>query len=167
MPILKPIDENFICVVDPQTPDQLLSYVLGVFSDMLYIETDNNGSQLRPKHDQFFAVNRLLAFGPVQNTDSARTNNKYSRMSYDCLLTIAKPSDARQEVENTELTNVGQFDEITKQFLGLDFVNTFKSYFSCCGQTITAPRITPVWNVNTFMLATNYTGVEITFTLTI
>lgn len=167
MPILKPRDETYVCVVNPQTPDDLFAYVLGVFNDMLYIETDNNGSQLRPAADKFFAVNRLIAFGPVQITDSSRTANKYSRMSYDCLLTIAKPSDARQEVENTELTNQGQFDEITSQFLGLDFSNTFRKYFSCCGQDITAPRIRPVWNVNTYVPATNYTGVEITFTLTI
>jgi hypothetical protein len=167
MPILKPIDETYNCVVNPQTPDDLLKYVLGTFNDMLYIETDNNGSQLQPQADKFFAVNRLLAFGPVQTTDSSRTANKYSRMSYDCLLTIAKPSDARQEIENTELTNVGQFDAITSQFLGIDFPNTFRKYFTCCGQEITAPRIRPVWNVNTYMLGTNYTGVEITFTLTI
>src|SRR6187431_3328128 len=116
MAILKPKDETYSCVVNPQTPDDLFAYVLGAFNDMLYIETDNNGSQLRPVPDQFFAVNRLLAFGPVQTTDSSRVANKYSRMSYDCLLTIAKPSDARKEVENTELTNVGQFDEIIKPF---------------------------------------------------
>jgi len=167
MPILKPIDETFVCVANPQTPDAIFKYVLGEFSNLLYIETDNMGSQLRPKPDQFFAVNRLLAFGPVQTSDNSRTNNKYSSASFDCLLTIAKPSDARQEIENTELTNVGQFDEITSQFLKLDFINTLRSYFACCGQTITAPRIRPVWNVNTYMPAVNYTGVEITFTLTI
>lgn len=167
MPILKPIDETYICVVNPQTPDQLFAYIFGVFNDMLYVETDNNGSQLRPAADKFFAVNRLLAFGPVQTTDSSRTTNKYSRMTYDCLLTIAKPSDARQEVENTELTNQGQFDEITSQFLALAFSNTFRKYFTCCGQDVAALRIRPVWNVNTYMLGTNYTGVEITFTLTI
>lgn len=167
MPILKPIDETFTCVADPRTPDDILKYILGVFNDMLYIETDNNGSQLRPVATSFFAVNRLIAFGPVQIVDSSRTANRYSRMSYDCLLTIAKPSDPRQEVENTELTNIGQFDEITTQFLGLDFSNTFRAYFECCNLSITAPRIRPVWNVNTYMPATNYTGVEITFTLTI
>ena len=167
MPILKPIDQDFICVVDPKTPDDLFKYVLSEFNDMLYLETDNNGSQIRPQADKFFAVNRLVAFGPVQTVDSSRTANKYSRMTYDCLLTIAKPSDARQEVENTELTNQGQFDEITKLFLALEFSNTFKKYFSCCGQEITAIRIRTVWNVNTYVLATNYTGVEITFTLVI
>lgn len=164
--ILKPIDNTFVCVVDPLTPDAILKYVLGIFNDMLYIETDNNGSQVRPISNKFFAVNRLLNFGPVQNVDSNRTNNKYSRMSYDCLLTIAKPSDAGQEIENTEITQEGQFDEITSQFLTLEFINILKSYFSCCGQNITAPRIKPVWNVNTYMPAVNYSGVEITFTLT-
>lgn len=167
MPILKPIDLTFVCVANPETPDDILKYVLGVFNDLLFIETDNAGSQLRPAPDKFFAVNRLLAFGPVQLADNARTALKYSQMSYDCLLTIAKPSLANQEIENTEITRVGQFDEITSQFLKLEFINTFKSYFSCCGQTISPPRIRPVWNVNTYMPATNYTGVEITFTLTI
>jgi hypothetical protein len=166
MPILKPIDENYLCVVDPQTPDDIFKYVFGVFNDLLFIETDNAGSQLRPVFDKFFAVNRLLAFGPILNANN-QTANKYRQMSYNCLLTIAKPSDAGQEVENTELSRVGQFDEITSQFLTLDFANTFKKYFTCCGQEIENLRIRPVWNVNTYMLATNYTGVEITFTLTI
>lgn len=166
MSILKPIDGTFVCPLNVQTPDDIFKYVLGVFNDMLFIETDNNGSQLRPIATKFFAVNRLLAFGPLSSANSL-TANKYSRMSYDCLLTIAKPSDASQEVENTEQTNVGQFDEITSQFLTLDFINYFGSYFKCCGYEITAPRIRPVWNVNTYMPATNYSGVEITFTLTI
>jgi hypothetical protein len=165
--ILKPIDNNYVCVVDPQTPDDIFKYVFGVFNDLLFIETDNAGSQLQPVFDKFFAVNRLLAFGPVANTSNL-TANKYSRMSYDCLLTIAKPSDARQEIENTtQINDEGQFDEITSQFLTLDFANTFKKYFSCCGFEITAPRIRPVWNVNTYMPAVNYSGVEITFTLTV
>lgn len=167
MPILKPIDQTFVCVTNPETPDDILKYVLGVFNDLLFIETDNAGSQLRPVANKFFAVNRLLAFGPVQLSSNTRTANRYSQMSYDCLLTIAKPSDASQEVESTEITRVGQFDEITTEFLKLEFINTFKSYFSCCDQMISPPRIRPVWNVNTYMPATNYSGVEITFTLTI
>jgi len=164
--ILKPIDETFVCPINPQTPDDIFKYVFGEFNDLLFIETDNAGSQLQPVFDKFFAVNRLIAFGPVANANSV-TANKYSQMSYDCLLTIAKPSNAGQEIENTEQTNEGQFDEITSQFLTLAFINAFKKYFSCCGHEITAPRVRPVWNVNTYMPATNYTGVEITFTLTI
>lgn len=165
MQILKPIDETFVCVNEPETPDDIFKYVFGVFNDMLFIETDNAGSQIRPKAGLYFAINRLLAFGPVQT--SSLSNLRYSRMTYDCLLTIAKPSDAGQEVENTELTNEGQFDAITKEFLTLAFANTFKSYFGCCGHEITAFRIRPVWNVNTYAPATNYTGVEINFTLTL
>lgn len=165
MPILKPIDHTFNCVVDPQTPDDIFKYILGGFNDLLYIETDNAGSQIRPVATKFFAVNRLITFGPVQTVDTSRVNAKYSQMSYDCLLTIAKPSDARQEVET--ISAPGQFDEITKEFLTKEFINIFRSYFACCGQTITALRIRPVWNVNTYVPATNYTGVEITFTLTI
>lgn len=167
MAILKPVDGTYICVADPKTPDELLAYILGEFNDMLYIETDNNGSQLRPSFDKFFAVNRLLAFGPVDIDSRAKTLNRYKQMSYDCLLTIAKPTNAGQEIENTELTNVGQFGEITKEFITLEFANIFRSYFSCCGQDMAAPRIRPVWNVNTYMPAVNYSGVEITFTLTI
>ena len=167
MPILKPIDGTFACVVNPQTPDDIFKYIFGVFNDMLFLETDNAGSQVRPVPTKFFAINRLLAFDPQEISSANNTRVRYSRMSYDCLLTIAKPSDAGQEVENTELTNQGQFDEITKEFLTLQFANTFKSYFSCCDQTLTGFRIRPVWNVNTYAPATNYTGIEINFTLTI
>lgn len=163
--ILKPIDGTFACVNEPETPDDIFKCVFGVFNDMLFLETDNAGSQVRPVPNKFFAINRLLAFGPAVVSNQA--NLKYSRMSYDCLLTIAKPSNASQEVENTELTNEGQFDAITKEFLTLQFSNTFKSYFGCCGHEITGFRIRPVWNVNTYAPAVNYSGVEINFTLTI
>lgn len=162
MPILKPIDETFVCVSNPTTPDDILNYVLGVFNGIAYVETDNNGAYLQNiAYNEFFAVNRLLFFGPV----ASGANNRYSGMTYDCLLTIARPSDPRQEVETIDVP--GQFDEITKEFLTLDFINAFKSYFSCCGQSIANPRIKPVWNVNTYVPAINYSGVEITFTLTI
>ena len=161
MPILKPIDGNYVCVVNPLSPDDVFKYVLGAFNDILYIETDNAGAQLRPVDGKYFAVNRLIAFGPVEHL----SNNKYSSMAYDCLLTIATPSNASLEVETVDVP--GQFDTITKEFLTLDFINIFKSYFSCCDMRVTAPRIRPVWNVGTYAPAVNYSGVEITFTLTI
>lgn len=160
MPILKPIDGTFTCVT-AGTPDTQLANIFG-FNDLLYIETDIAGSQLQDLNpDMFFAVNRVLAYGPVANN----SRNKYAQMKYDCLLTIAKPSDARQEVETVDVP--GQFDEITKELLTLDFINTFKSYFTCCDYLVEAIRCRPVWNVNTMVPAVNYTGVEINFSVTL
>jgi hypothetical protein len=160
MPILKSLDETFVCAV-ATTPDDVLANIFG-FNDLLYVETDVAGSQLQNLNPTlFFAVNRVLTYGPVVNN----SRNRYAQMKYDCMLTIARPSDARQEVETLDVP--GQFDEITKELLTLDFINTFKSYFSCCDHLIEAIRCRPVWNVNTVVPAVNYSGVEITFSVTI
>lgn len=160
MPILKPIDGTFICAL-AKTPDEVLSGFFA-YNNLLYVETDVAGSQLQPANGLYFGVNRVLAYGPVVNN----SRNRYAQMSYDCMLTIATPSDARQEIETVDIIP-GQFDLITKELLTLDFINTFKSYFTCCDYLIEAIRCRPVWNVNTMMTATNYTGVEINFTVTI
>lgn len=158
--ILKPIDETFSCVL-ATTPDEVLANIF-TFNNLLYVETDLAGSQLQPANGLYFGVNRVLAYGPVANN----SRNRYAQMQYDCMLTIATPSDARQEIETVD-TNTGQFDLITKELLTLDFINTFKSYFTCCDYLIGVIRCHPVWNVNTMMPATNYTGVEINFSVTI
>ena len=158
--ILKPIDGTFSCVL-ATTPDEVLANIF-TFNDLLYVETDVAGSQLQPAEGLWFGVNRVLAYGPIANN----SRNRYAQMSYDCMLTIATPSDARQEVETVD-TKAGQFEQITKELLTLDFINTFKSYFTCCDYLIENIRCRPVWNVNTMMPATNYTGVEINFTVTI
>ena len=158
--ILKPIDGTFICAL-AKTPDEVLSGFF-TFNNLLYVETDVAGSQLQPANGLYFGVNRVIAYGPVANN----SRNRYAQMQYDCMLTIATPSDARQEIETVDIIP-GQFDLITKELLTLDFINTFKSYFTCCDYLIEAIRCRPVWNVNTMLPATNYTGVEINFTVTL
>ena len=158
--ILKPIDGTFICAI-AKTPDEVLAGFFA-YNDLLYVDTDVAGSQLQPANGLYFGVNRVLAYGPL----ATNSRNKYAQMSYDCMLTIATPSDARQEIETVDIIP-GQFDLITKELLTLDFINTFKSYFTCCDYLIEAIRCRPVWNVNTMMPATNYTGVEINFTVTL
>jgi len=160
VPILKPIDETFTCVV-ATTPDNVLANIFN-FNDLLYIETDIAGSQLQNLDPySFFAVNRVLTFGPVVNN----SRNKYAQMRYDCLLTIAKPINADLEVETVNVE--GQFDTITKELLTLEFINTFKSYFTCCDYLIETIRLRPIFNSNVATPAVNHTGVEITFSVTI
>ena len=158
--ILKPIDGTFICAL-AKTPGAVLAGFFA-YNNLLYVETDVAGSQLQPANGLYFGVNRVLAYGPVVNN----SRNRYAQMQYDCMLTIATPSDARQEIETVDIIP-GQFDLITKELLTLEFINTFKSYFTCCDYLIEAIRCRPVWNVNAMMPATNYTGVEINFTVTI
>lgn len=160
MPILKPIDETFVCS-NASTPDGVLANIFD-FNELLYIETDIAGSQLEDLDPySFFAVNRVLNFAPVVNN----SRNKYAQMRYDCLLTIAKPINPDLEVETVNIA--GQFDTITKEVLTLDFINTFKSYFTCCEYLIENIRCTPIWNSNRAVPAINHTGVEINFTVTI
>jgi len=106
--ILKPIDETFACVL-ATTPDEVLANIF-TFNDLLYVETDVAGSQLQPASGLYFGVNMVLAYSPIANN----SRNRYAQMSYDCMLTIATPSDARQEVETVD-TKAGQFDQITKE----------------------------------------------------
>lgn len=160
MSILKPIDDNYVCAV-AYTPADILR-AISVFNGLVYVETDSKGSQLRDLSPyDFFMVNRVLSFGPVQQTSS----NKYSRMRYECLLTIAQPINPDLEVETVNVP--GQFDEITAQFLTLEFTNLFRAYFNCCGHTVDNIRFRPIWNSNVAIPAINHSGVEITFNLTI
>jgi len=152
MPILKPIDEDWVCPI-AETPDGVLSGIFA-FSDLLYIETDIAGSQLKDIDPySFFAVNRVLNFAPIAQS----SRSKYSQLRYECLLTIAKPVDPSLEVETVNVP--GQFDTITKELLTLGFINTFKSYFTCCDFLIENIRCVPIWNSNRAVPAINHTGV--------
>lgn len=162
MPILKPIDNDFVCVTGAETPDQILAGFFA-FNGMAYIETDIAGSQLQNLDPySFFGVNRVLNFAPVENN----ARNRYSNMRYNCMLTFAKPADSRLEVE-TVSGIPGQFDTITKELLKLEFINTLKSYFACCDYPVSGFSITPIWNSNRAVPAINHTGVEINFTVMI
>lgn len=164
MPILKPKVDDYVCPVEGSDLDAILRNIF-TFNGMKYIETDIAGAHL-PSADpySFFAVNRVLAFRPA-TLNSARTNNRYNQMSYECLLTIARPSKADLEIETINVP--GQFDTITKEFLGLEFVNTLKSYFTCCGYGAEIVRVVPIWNSNRAVADINHSGVEINLTVTI
>ena len=112
MPILKPIDETYTCV-DANTPDDILRSLFG-FNSIVYIETDIAGSQLQNLDPySFFAVNRVLNLVPLAG------QNRYSRATYNCLLTIAKPINHDLEVETVSVP--GQFHPITTVLLILEF----------------------------------------------
>lgn len=158
MPILKPIDENYICPL-ATSPDDILR-VLFEFNGITYGETDIAGSQLQNLDPyKFFAINRLLNFVPVAS------NNKYSQATYNCLLTIAKPINHDLEVETVNVP--GQFDTITKELLDLAFINQLRAYFKCCDYQIEITNVTPIWNSNRVAPAVNYSGVEINYSVTI
>jgi hypothetical protein len=158
--ILKAIDETYTCPI-AVTPDDILKSIFA-FNAMKYVETDSNGSQLQNLDPYtFFGVNRVLAYGPVSNN----SRNKYTQMTYDCLLTFAKPISPDLEIESINVE--GQFDSITKGLLEREFINTFKSYFTCCDYLIEAIRCRPIFNSNLAVAAINHSGIEITFTLTI
>ena len=158
MPILKPIDENYTCV-DANTPDDILRSFFG-FNGITYVETDIAGSQLQNLDPySFFAVNRVLNLVPLAG------QNRYSRATYNCLLTIAKPINHDLEVETVNV--LGQFDTITKELLSLEFLNTLRSYFKCCDYEIVITNVTPIWNSTRVVPAVNHSGVEINYTVTI
>ena len=157
--ILKPIDPDYICPIDLSI-DNVFKNIFG-FNDIVFIETDQAGAQLDSDPYSFFAINRVLAFKPI-----TQSNNKYSSAVYDCLLTIAKPADPSQEVESV-ISVDGQFETITKEFLTLEFANTLRSYFICCDQKITINQIKPIWNSTIAAKRINHSGVEINLSIEI
>ena len=158
MPILKPIDETYICV-DATTPDDILRSFFD-FNNIVYVETDIAGSQLQNLDPySFFAVNRVLNLVPLAG------QNRYSRATYNCLLTIAKPINHDLEVETVNVQ--GQFDTITKELISLEFLNTLRSYFKCCDYEIVITNVTPIWNSTRAVPAVNHSGIEINYTVTI
>ena len=158
MSILKPIDETYTCV-DATTPDDILRSFFG-FNNIVYVETDIAGSQLQNLDPySFFAVNRVLNLVPLAG------QNRYSRATYNCLLTIAKPINHDLEVETVNVP--GQFDTITKELLSLEFLNTLRSYFKCCDYEIVITNVTPIWNSTRAVPSVNHSGIEINYTVTI
>ena len=158
MSILKPIDENYICPL-ATSPDDILRTLFD-FNNIVYVETDIVGSQLQNVDPySFFAVNRLLNFNPIAS------NNKYSQAVYNCVLTIAKPSNPALEVETINVS--GQFDTITKELLKLEFINQLRAYFKCCDFEMNITSVTPFWNSNKVVPAINHTGIEINFNVKI
>ena len=130
------------------------------FNSIVYVETDIAGSQLQNLDPySFFAVNRVLNLVPLAG------QNRYSRATYNCLLTIAKPINHDLEVETVNVP--GQFDTITKELLSLEFLNTLRSYFKCCDYEIVITNVTPIWNSTRAVPAVNHSGVEINYTVTI
>ena len=160
MAILKPIDANYLKIV-ALSPDDLLKNIFD-FNELVYLESDANGSQVETLDNySFFGINRVLNYRPIANN----SRNKYSEMAYDCVLTFAKPESPDLTIETLNVE--GQFDTITKELLKLEFVNTFKSYFTCSGYLIEEIRLRPIYNSTAAVQAVNHTGVEINFTLTI
>jgi hypothetical protein len=160
MPILKIIDSDYVCVTSPSL-DGILANIFD-FNNIIFIETDIAGSQLQDLDPySFFAVNRVLSFAPISNN----SRNRYSQIKYDCLLTFAKPVNPSLEIETVNVP--GQFDLITKELLTLEFLNTFKNYFTCCDFLIENVKCKPIFNSNVATPAINHTGIEINFSVTI
>lgn len=159
--ILKPIDSDFITPSVTADLDDILRNIF-VFNDINFIETDQAGAQIEANPYDYFAINRVLLIRPI----SKSRNNRYAGLSHDCLLTIAKPISPDVEVEFTT-GDVGQFEKITKDFLSIDFFNTFKSYFSCFGYSINITQMRPIWNSTNAAKRINHSGVEISLTIEI
>ena len=158
--ILKPIDTDYVCLPQGASIDDVLKNIF-VFNDIVFVQTDGAGAQLDHDPYSFFAVNRVLSMRPI----AKNTVNRYSSANYECLLTIAKPAEPSLEVETTNVD--GQFETITREFLTLEFINTLRSYFHCCGYFITINQIKPIWNSTIAAKRINHSGVEISLSVEI
>ena len=158
--ILKPIDETWACPAANADVNDVLKSIFE-YNSINFIQTDAAGASMDADPYAFFAVNRVLLVRPVVLNGV----NRYSSARYDCLLTIARAVSPSLEVETGSVD--GQFDTITKEFLNITFLNTLRSYFRCCDQTVIISQVRPIWNSTVALKRVNHSGVEITLTIEI
>lgn len=150
--ILKPKDETYILptIADPS---DLWAYI-AEFNSFQYYETDATGVTPNEIPPSWFFINKIDQATPVE----AR-----SRMQFSCVLFIGVPSDIATDV-NTSTFADGQFIDIVKKLLNLDFANELNNYVACDFQ-ITINTLRPLYNSVKYTKATNCTGVEIAYTI--
>lgn len=150
--ILKPKDNTYILptIADPS---DLWAYI-AEFNGFQYYETDTTGVTPNEILPGWFFIDRIDQATPVE----AR-----SRMQFTGVLFIGIPSDIGTDT-NASTFNDGQFTDIVKKLLNLDFANELNNYVACDFQ-ITINTLRPLYNSVKYTKATNCTGVEIAYTL--
>lgn len=152
MSILKPKDETYI----PPTitdPSDLWAYI-AAYNSFQYYETDTTGVTPNEILPNWFFIDKIDLATPVE----AR-----SRMQFTGVLFIGMPSDIATDT-NASTFNDGQFTNIVKALLNLDFANELTNYVACDFQ-ININSLRPLYNSVKYTKATNCTGVEVYYSI--
>lgn len=150
--ILKPKDLTYVlpAIADPS---DLWAYIAG-FNSFQYYETDLTGVTPNEVLPAVFFIDRIDLAAPVDGR---------SRMQYTGVLFIGTPSDIAEDT-NTSTFDDGQFVNIVKQLLNLEFSNELTNYVACDFQII-INSLRPLYNSVKYTKATNCTGVEVYYSL--
>ena len=150
--ILKPKDPTYIlpAIADPS---DLWAYI-AEYNEFQYYETDTTGVTPNEILPNWFFIDKIDLATPVE----AR-----SRMKYDGVLFIGMPSDIAIDTNASTFDN-GQFINIVKALLNLDFANELTNYVACDFQ-ITINSLRPLDNSVKYTKATNCTGVEVYYSI--
>jgi hypothetical protein len=150
--ILKPKDGTYIlpAIADPS---DLWAYI-AAYNGFQYYETDLTGVTPNEILPNWFFIDRIDLAQPVE----AR-----ARMKYDGVLFIGVPSDIGTDT-NGATFDAGQFTDIVKKLLNLDFANELSRYVNCDFE-ISINSLRPLYNSVKYTKATNCTGVEVYYTI--
>lgn len=149
---LKLKDETYALPAIADTSD-LLKYVAD-YNGFDYYDTDSTGvtpNEIRP---QLFFINRIDTATPLEG---------FSRMRFEGILFIGQPSDIGTDVNSSTYSN-GQFMDIVKALLNLEFAYEFRNYIACDFQ-ISINSLKALYNSVKYTKATNCTGVELSYSI--
>jgi hypothetical protein len=152
MSILKPKDNTYQlpAIADPS---DLFKYI-AEYNGFQYYDTDSTGVTPNELADALFFINRIDVATPIENN---------SRMRFDGVMFIGQPADIGTDV-NASTYNDGQFINIVKELLNLDFAKELRFYIACDFE-ITINNLRPLYNSVRYTKATSCTGVEVNYTI--
>lgn len=150
--ILKPKDGTYLlpAIADPS---DLWAYI-AEYNGFQYYETDTTGVTPNEILPNWFFIDKIDLATPVE----AR-----SRMQYTGVLFIGVPSEIGTDT-NGATFDAGQFENIVKKLLNLEFANELTNYVACDFQ-ITINSLRPLYNSVKYTKATNCTGVEVYYSI--
>lgn len=150
--ILKPKDETY-ALPTIADPSDLWAHI-AEFNGFQYYETDVTGVTPNEILPSWFFIDKIELATPVE----AR-----SRMQFTGVLFIGTPSEISIDVNGSTFSD-GQFTDIVKKLLNLNFANELNNYVACDFQ-ITINSLRPLYNSVKYTKATNCTGVEVYYSI--
>jgi hypothetical protein len=152
MSILKPKDGTYQlpAVADPS---DVFRYI-AEFNGFQYFDTDPTGVTHNEIAHNWFFINRADVGTPEAGG---------ARMRFDGVLFVGQPSDIGTET-SASTSNAGQFVDIVKPLLNLQFANALR-FYAACDVEININNLRPLYNSVKYTKAGSCTGVEVAYTI--
>lgn len=151
--ILKPKDITYSLPLNASDPSELFAYI-AEYNDFQYFDADNTGVTPNEINPETFFVN--------VPTQAIPDFNRFL-MRFDGVLFVGQPADIGTDV-NASTWNNGQFENIVKELLNLNFAQDLKNYIACDFE-ININNMRPLYNSVKYTKAVNSTGVEINYSI--